>query len=555
MHIHYVEFKNCMSYGNQMQRIDFQGDTKLYLLSGFNGSGKSVLALVIKFLLFGKVDGVNLNELANRINKNMYGKIAITCKGKLLEIERGLSPNIFKVFINGIEYDQAGKLNTQEYLEEELYEISYNVFKNMFVISINDFKSFLTMTPGDKKNIVDKLFGFSIINEMSEYVKRDKRRVEDSLNILNEDIRNINDNIESINKKIENISLKEKEINTEKVKEIKEKLVVLDENKNKLTEAKVTFTKKLNELNLVWNELNKKKSTKKNELNNVNEKIDLFNKNKCPHCETEFVGKVFDAKRSEFNELKERIPLELDVIEKDIKEIDKSIKECSDKNYQIVSKISSFEANIATYKTELINLVKNKNNVHMEELQSLVTENSEKMKSKAEDKNSAVEEKLYMDILEKVLGDNGIKNMAMQTILPALNMEIVKLIKSIHLPFNIKFDNKFDCKVMSLGEEINPKTMSTGEKKRADFIIIIALIKIIKLRYPSLNLLFLDEIFSSVDLVGIHDIIAILKNSIKEIGLNAFVIHHAPLQEALFDKKMVVTKNNGFSSIEETIID
>jgi exonuclease SbcC len=544
-----------MSYGNQLQRIDFKEDGLLYLLSGFNGSGKSVLALVIKFLLFGKVDGVNLNELANRINKNMYGKIAITCKGKLLEIERGLSPNIFKVFIQGVEYDQAGKLNTQEYLEEELYEISYNVFKNMFVISINDFKSFLTMTPGDKKNIVDKLFGFSIINEMNEYVKRDKRRVEDSLNILNEDIKNINDNIESINKKIENISLKEKEINTEKIKEIKDKLVVLDENKNKLTEAKVTFTKKLNELNVIWTNLNKKKSAKKNELNNVNEKIDLFNKNKCPHCETEFVGKVFDDKRSEFNELKEKLPLELDSIEKEIKEVDKSIKECSDKNYQIVSKISSFEANITTYKTELINLVKNKNNVHMEELQSLVTENMEKVKSKSEEKNSAVEEKLYMDILEKVLGDNGIKNMAMQTILPALNMEIVKLIKSIHLPFNIKFDNKFDCKVMSLGEEINPKTMSTGEKKRADFIIIIALIKIIKLRYPSLNLLFLDEIFSSVDLVGIHDIIAILKNSIKEIGLNTFVIHHAPLQEALFDKKMVVSKNNGFSSIEETLID
>lgn len=555
MHIHYIEFKNCMSYGNQLQRIDFKEDGLLYLLSGFNGSGKSVLALVIKFLLFGKVDGVNLNELANRINKNMYGKIAITCKGKLLEIERGLSPNIFKVFIQGVEYDQAGKLNTQEYLEEELYEISYNVFKNMFVISINDFKSFLTMTPGDKKNIVDKLFGFSIINEMNEYVKRDKRRVEDSLNILNEDIKNINDNIESINKKIENISLKEKEINTEKIKEIKDKLVVLDENKSKLTEAKTAFTKKLDELNTIWANLNKNKSEKKNELDNVNKKIDLFNKNKCPHCETELVGKIFDDKRSEFNELKEKLPLELDDIEKEIKEINKTIKECSDKNYQIVSKISSFEANITTYKTELINLIKNKNNVHMEELQSLVTENLEKVKNKSEDRNSAVEEKLYMDILEKVLGDNGIKNMAMQTILPALNMEIVKLIKSIHLPFNIKFDNKFDCKVMSLGEEINPKTMSTGEKKRADFIIIIALIKIIKLRYPSLNLLFLDEIFSSVDLVGIHDIIAILKNSIKEIGLNTFVIHHAPLQEALFDKKMVVAKNNGFSSIEETLID
>ena len=165
MKIKKVTFKNFCSYGNIPQVLTFDdSQSHLYLVMGSNGAGKSTIANAIKFLLYGKVDGMSNTDLPNRINKEMYGEIEIETKGKLVKIVRGLSPNIFKVYINGDEYDRAGKVNTQDYLEEELFEIPYQVFKNVIILSVNDFKSFLTMSPADKKNIVDKIFGFSLIN-------------------------------------------------------------------------------------------------------------------------------------------------------------------------------------------------------------------------------------------------------------------------------------------------------------------------------------------------------------------------------------------------------
>ena len=64
------------------------------------------------------------------------------------------------------------KVNLQDFLETEIYEIPYHVFKNVIILSVNDFKSFITMSPYDKKRIIDKIFGFSIINEMAEAVKK-----------------------------------------------------------------------------------------------------------------------------------------------------------------------------------------------------------------------------------------------------------------------------------------------------------------------------------------------------------------------------------------------
>jgi len=111
----------------------------------------------------------------------------------------------------------------------------------------------------------------------------------------------------------------------------------------------------------------------------------------------------------------------------------------------------------------------------------------------------------------------------------------------------IVFDEKFNCVLYHLGEEINPKTLSTGEKKKADFVIIMALIKMIKTRFPGLNILFLDEIFSSIDSSGIYHIINILHQTIKEAKINTFVINHTVLPSEYFDKRLEISKDSGFS--------
>ena len=145
------------------------------------------------------------------------------------------------------------------------------------------------------------------------------------------------------------------------------------------------------------------------------------------------------------------------------------------------------------------------------------------------------------------MGDDGIKNLAVRSILPSFNNHILIMGKEMGIPFGIRFDDKFNCTLHHLGQEISPKTLSTGEKKKVDFVIIMALMKMIKVRFSSLNILFLDEIFSSIDASGVYHIINILHETIQDIGLNTFVINHTVLPSEYFDKKLEITKDAGFS--------
>ena len=205
-------------------------------------------------------------------------------------------------------------------------------------------------------------------------------------------------------------------------------------------------------------------------------------------------------------------------------------------------------------KKELVKLASNLDNGEHTEFTSLINEFREKEREKIEKKTQVGSEDHYLQILETILGEDGIKNLAVKTILPTFNSQVAQMGRRMHIPFNIKFDEKFDSIITHLGEDINPKTMSTGERKKADFVIIIALIRLLKLRYPSLNILFLDEIFSSVDSDGVYHIINILHDMVKEIEMNTFVINHTVLPSELFDKKIEIRKDSGFSTFSvETI--
>jgi DNA repair exonuclease SbcCD ATPase subunit len=204
---------------------------------------------------------------------------------------------------------------------------------------------------------------------------------------------------------------------------------------------------------------------------------------------------------------------------------------------------------IKQYKNEIEKAVSENKELDSNYLQDLIDENIVKKDERKKNHTEKSLEDTFLDVVENVLGEDGVKNLAVKTILPSLNQNISNMSKQMHLPYSIKFDDKFDCIVNALGEEINPRTMSTGERKKADFIIIIALLKLLKIRYPSLNILFLDEIFSSVDPAGVYEIIKILREISKENCLNTWVINHTELPMELFDKRVEVQKEGGFSKI------
>ena len=555
MKIKKVEFKNFASYGNRLQVIDFEEDkSNLYLVLGGNGAGKSTLAKVITYMCYGKVEGSTLKDLPNRVNGELYGRIWLESKGNKIEIERGINPGVFNVKINGSEYDVAGKVNLQDFLETEIYEIPYHVFKNVIILSVNDFKSFITMSPYDKKRIIDKIFGFSIINEMAESVKEKRKGIIEEIRTYEDEIRTLNESIGSVYDKIEQIELLTAEKDKSKVKKLKEDLISLNENRKKLNTFTQTTKLKLEELD----KDSRKKATDHSSLNhqisNVKKDLKLFENSTCPTCTAPLTSDFhLDIKKEKEKSLI-TLTKQFEVIKIQYEEAESKLTDLRTKGRQIHVKAGQLETQMEAIKDKLIELSEKDESDSSTNLKQLVKDFKIRKSEKSNGKLKSEADDFYLTILENLMGEDGIKNLAVRSILPSFNNHILLMGREMGIPFGIRFNEKFYCTLHHLGTEISAKTLSTGEKKKVDFVIIMALMKMIKVRFPSLNILFLDEIFSSIDSDGVYHIINILHDTIQDIGLNTFVINHTVLPSEYFDKKLEITKDAGFSEFTiETI--
>lgn len=550
-----VEWKNFNSYGNSPTRIDFDNGGDLFLLMGGNGNGKSTISEVITFCLYGKLEKKTKGDLPNRLNKNLWCRITVMSKNKKVMITRGVSPGLFEVEIDGAPYETSGSSNVQEYLEYEIFDIPYQVFKNIIVLSINDFRSFLTMSPGDKRNIVDRLFGFTLINQMRDSIRSERKDIRDALKTLSDELSLLDESILSINEKLESLEKSKKEDNLKLAAEYKQKIVDLLTSKKKLDEAITLINSKTTEVTDSLENERKLYYTSSQKLKTVSSQLSLYESHSiCPTCASSLEGENHQHIKEELIEKKQNLTTENSSLKDTITDLGNKLDKIRGKYNELQDSAVGLQSKIIYYKNEAEKLVKESNELDSNYLNQLIVENQQKI---TERKSSQIKNQLednFLDTVEQVLGEDGVKNLAMKTILPSLNQNISSMAKQIHLPYSIKFDDKFNCVINSLGEEIKPQSMSTGERKKADFIIIIAMLKLLKLRYPSLNLLFLDEIFSSVDSSGVYEIIKILSEVSKENQINTWVINHTELPMELFDKRVEAYREGGFSKLSiETI--
>jgi len=557
MKIKSIEFKNIASYGNKIQKIEFDQDTaELYLTLGKNGDGKTTIANAIIFALYGKVEGVRMSDLPNRINKDMLVRIKLKCGTMDVEIERGLAPNKFSVMINGVEFDKAGKRSVQEYLEEEVFGIPYHVFKNIIILSINDFKSFLTMSPSDKKQIIDKMFGFSVLNDMQRIVKEERKTLKNDIDSYDAELRQIDESIVQVRIKLNQLQAESQNRNNDQIEKLKSQLIKFDENKSKLEEARSKISESLGSFEIEFDQESDNYNKLKYEFEAAKKKLALYENNTCPTCEAPMDSEFHSHRKGEYTTVIEGMPTKIEKNEKKVQSIKNKLNEVRLKERAVLEKVSSLNANMKSLKNELIRIKESATSSgEFDHLNDLIKQFESQEIVKSKEKSEQSNDYHFLEIIESILGEDGVKNLAVKTILPGLNTNIAAMANTMHLSFHIRFNEKFDCIITHLGEEVNPMTLSTGERKKADFIIIIAIIKILKLRFPQLNLLFLDELLSSVDADGVYNILKILSQVIKENQINTFVINHTVLPHEIFDKKLQIYRENGFSKFEIEGID
>lgn len=547
-----IQWKNYGPYGNALQEIKFDENGSLWMVSATNGSGKSMILNLPKVLYYGKLDNFKKEDIANRFNKHceIYGWVE-TSPDTEIYIERKICPTSLYIEKNGVDIGKAGISDYQSYIDNEVTCLPYNIFSNIISLSINDFKSFISMTPNDKRIIIDKLFAMEIINKMSELIKKDLRDIKINIDIFDREILTLKSSMDAAILELKELKNKVETDNTNRIEKLTKRLTSyidkIKEAKNKQTQ----YSNKDNEIKKSYHIFLQQKLNLNNAISSIEKEIELYNQDKCPTCKTPFNDNRFALLKEELSSNIKSKKEELELLLK----TESQYKIASEKINDGLKKINEFLLNVtSSYKTienELKKLKEDKPK-EFQSIQKIISDSNILILQKENQKVEKDTDLKYLDILENLYGDDGVKKKILESYLPTLNKEIEYTLNELHFPYSLKFNNEFDPDLEHLGIPINEGTLSTGEKKRVDLAVLISIIRMLKRKYPRLNIFMLDEVLSSIDSNGIYDIIGMLQKTAKELNMHIFIVNHSPLPVEFFSWVIEVNKNNGFSDITIT---
>lgn len=552
-----LQWRNIFSYGDDITEIEFGDDGKLWQLSGKSGSGKSSLLSIPKLLLFGRTEGgdgkpVDMADVSNWLNKKGWICGTIVKNNDTYVIERRFSPSELSITKNGQALDKAGVKNMQGIIDNEILDnMPYNIFANVMSLSLNNFKSFISMSPADKRLIIDKIFSLEIINKVYELVRKDMKDLGNSINISNSRIYSLEQTIKTSQLELDNLNNSEHSDNVkEKLEEISRKLVKVDELYNQQRESYTTLYNTYTEIYNVDQQVVAAYNNENFEIDNINKKISLFNQDKCPTCGTSFDSDEFKSikddltrqlnerqeTRESYNKKHNELIEQLNVINSQMQEIQSNIQKINAKKNEMTTEYARIEASSSKTKESVaVQNIIDKTNKTKSDLEKSIVEANKKMK--------------MLEIIETMYSSDGIKQTMMNNYVPTLNEEISETLNFLGFPYSLEFDNNFDPHMQYLGRNIKPKSLSIGEHKKVDLTVLCSLLKMIKRKYPQINLVCLDETVSSLDYESSTEIIKYLKEISKEMNLNIFIVSHTMLDENLFDEHILVEKNAEYSKL------
>ena len=550
-----LQWRNIFSYGDNITEIEFSDEGKLWQLSGKSGSGKSSLLSIPKLLLFGKTEGgdgkpVDMADVSNWLNKKGWICGTIVKNNDTYVIERTFSPSALTITKNGAPLDKAGVKNMQGIIDTEILDnMPYNIFANVMSLSLNNFKSFISMSPADKRLIIDKIFSLEIINKVYELVRKDMKDLGNSINISNSQIYSLDQTIKTSQTELDNLNNSESTDNIkDKLDEIQQKLVKVDALYQQQNTLYTQLYNTYNDTYKIDQQIAIAINSENFEIGNINKKINLFNQDKCPTCGTSFASDEFkNIKEDLLKQLNERqdtlasytqkhneLIEQFNTINSQMQEVQVNIQKINDKKNELTKEYTRIEASssISQESVAIQNII-NQTNKTKSDLEKSIVEANEKMK--------------MLEIIETMYSADGIKQTMMNNYIPTLNEEISETLNFLGFPYSLEFDNNFDPHMQYLGRSIKPKSLSIGEHKKVDLTVLCSLLKMIKRKYPQINLVCLDETVSSLDYESSTEIIKYLKEISKEMNLNIFIVSHTMLDENLFDEHILVEKNAEYS--------
>jgi DNA repair exonuclease SbcCD ATPase subunit len=563
-----VRWKNFLSTGNSFTEIDFQRSPNT-LIIGNNGAGKSTILDALCFGLFGKpFRKINKPQLVNSINNsNVVVEIEFAIGKKEYKVVRGIKPNIFEVWHNGIMVDQnAASKDYQEHLEKFILKLNFKSFTQVVILGSASFVPFMQLTPADRRAIIEDLLDIGIFSSMNGVVKERMSEIKEQttankyqMELAAEKIKFQKQNIEEHKTRSDTeIEKKKNEINDSidqnftlqrDIDLIQKHIDVLQSK----IQDKLSIEKKSTKLIQLESKLESR-------LKKLDKEYKFYEENHdCPTCKQSIADTFRHSQLSGIDKTKGEIGVGIADIETKIQEannrieeIQKIVKHIQEHNNEIVKHNSTISA---------VHIYINKLQKEIEALSTLresIESENDKLKELQQELGELInkqkeisEQKQYYEYAGSLLKDTGIKTKIIRQYLPIMNKLINKYLTAMDFFVNFNINESFEETIKSRHrDEFSYANFSEGEKMRIDLALLFTWRQIAKLKNSTnTNLLILDEVFdSSLDGVGTEEFLKLIHEMGSES--NVFVISHKGDQ--LFDKFRSVIrfeKKNNFSQI------
>lgn len=562
-----IRWKNFLSTGNSFTEIKLD-KFKTTLIVGENGCGKSTLLDALTFALFNKpFRKINKPQLINSINKkDMLVEVEFDINKIPYSIRRGMKPNIFEIYKNGVLLNQsADNRDHQEILEKQILKSVFKTFCQVVILGSASFVPFMQLPANQRREIIEDLLDLQVFSTMNILLK-DRINVnytniinsEANKNSLNTQIKLIKNHIEVLkessnkilNEKMDRIKHTNKLVteSLEQTTALKKKISDLKEN---LTDSE-KLTKELNKIIQYEGKLNDK-------IKKLNNEITFYHSNdNCPTCrqniENTFKCEIVSDRTLKLDETTKG----LELLKEKYENVNKKLKDMSeiqivinDLNLQLSAlntKISSWNEYISELNQEIEN--HKKSDVSTTSANDL--KNIEKQLKQAEKEYAQlIDDREVLSTMQVLLKDGGIKSKIIKQYVPVMNKLINKYLQAMGFYVNFELNEQFEETIKSrYRDEFSYASFSEGEKMRINIAILFAWRSISKLRNSiNTNLLIMDEIFDgSLDTDGIDEFVKILETLTQDT--NTFIISHKTDQMLdKFDNVMKFNKVQNFSRL------
>ena len=546
-----LKWRNFLSTGNQFIEIEMNKSAST-LIIGKNGSGKSTLLDALCFVLFNRpFRNIKKEQLVNTINNiDCEIQCEFNIGNKEYKVVRGIKPNIFKIYCDGLLLNQeASSVDYQKTLEQNIMKLNYRSFIQVVILGASSYEPFMHLRVRHRREVVEEILDIRVFTHMDILLRQKQGELSKAItdvshryDLMKEKYELQNNHFIQIKNRDQSDIIQRKDKIEQDKKDQEQYNAKLKDFNNKIYWNKIELEDS-EKTTKTANQLSRLEAKIETNLLNHKKNLELFENNStCPTC-TQDIGVELRTKKLAEEKVKiTKLELGLKDLLSEIIKTETKINEFA----KLVDKINELGIEVAKIDTSIteINRHSNRLNEEIDKLESdkkntnLIAQELDTIKIQLEEidieKKKVIDEKQYIDIAREILNDTGVKANIIKKYLPIMNQLINENLQAMDFFVNFHLNEEFEETIKSRHRDtFNYNNFSEGEKMRIDLALLFTWRSIAKLKNSiNTNVLILDEIFdSSLDGQGTDDFLKILKSLNKE---NVFIISHKG--DIMFDK-------------------